>query len=89
MAGSYKPGQKYLQHRITGAVFQWTPEIDGATDLVEMLAGDDGNLTKVEPRVAASSLKKLNPTKTPEKRSSAPMTTNQNSKRPTLSPTDK
>jgi len=89
MAGSYKPGQKYLQHRITGAVFQYNPRLAGNTDLIEMMADDASTLSKIEPRVAAESLKKLNPTKTPEKRTTAPAPTRETPKRPTLSPTDK
>jgi hypothetical protein len=42
MAASYKPGQKYFQHRTTGAVFQYRDRIAGNTDLMEMVANDEG-----------------------------------------------
>ena len=69
---AYKEGQKYLQHRNTGAVFQYRDRIAGNTDLVEMVADADGNLVKVEPRPAPETVAKQNPTKTPEKPKTAP-----------------
>lgn len=90
MAASYKPGQKYFQHRTTGAVFQYRDRIAGNTDLVEMVANDDGELVKVEPRVAAETTKKLNPTKTPEKKDMAPpQTKTATVTKPTLTPASK
>lgn len=72
MAASYKPGQKYFQHRNTGAVFQYNERLVGNTDLVEMQANNEGELVKVEGRVSEDTRRKLNPTQTPEKKAAAP-----------------
>lgn len=84
---AYKEGARYLQHRTTGAVFQYRDRIAGNTDLIEMTADADGNLVKVEPRPAAETVKKMNPTKTPEKKE-APATTAKTAAptKPTLTP---
>jgi hypothetical protein len=90
MAASYKPGQKYFQHRTTGAVFQYRDRIAGNTDLMEMVANDEGVLEKVQPRVAAETTRKLNPTKTPEKKDTAPAQTKTAAPtKPTLTPASK
>lgn len=85
---TYVEGQRYLRNRITGAVFQHRDRLIGLKDLEEYTADADGNLVKVEARPVAT--EKLNPTKTPEKKATAPAkTATPTPARPTLNPADK
>jgi len=81
------PGQEYYRNRITGGVFQAHPRLEGLDDLELMVADENGELQKKEA-ASAESKRRLNPTRTPEKKDYNNRTTAPRGPgRPTLTPT--
>lgn len=81
----YKPGQKYIRNVDTKAVFQYRERIATLPKMEVLVADGEGNLVKPDQR--PQSVDKLNPTKTPEKKTepTRPQTPPGN-KQPTLKP---